>query len=762
MQSKTIKFSATVKLEQATAEKMPKVTLFAFDSKGRLLASAPVDKEAAALTLPASVSGQTIRLLLSPTEKIEPKTARLADLSRSGAYEKRLRVDPRNPKITMKILESIWKPWILCRCTVRGRVVRKIGFPDGTVKDLPLCNARVVIAEVDRLPKIILRLPDHLILKLRDDLVAVMQRPPFPPEPPETPGPRVTLPPQIFAAPNNVEFQSSTSAMNVMSAASELSMQTVNVNLQQLSIQMTDLEVQSRLKAIAGSSSPADIRNQLVNLTDVVLLFICNWPWFDWFFWYRAFYYPRVETNENGEFETTIWYPCFGDKPDLYFAVQQLQSGVWKYVYKPPIRCNTYWNYACGTEVTIVVADPSAVACVPDDPVNPPAGVGTWVMPFAVGGTTIWGSPPPILRPFPLPPLIPEAPLGWVKQSGKTDYAGYTDAPFGGYLGLRHGYSNDIPNSKIMYYRWSIQKVGDPDGTWTQLNTPVYRTYVKQKPGQLPTFPAKQLGPKTVGDNANLFEFKSAIPPEPDEGDPAATTTSWPLDDFVGDIYSGFWNTNALSPDVAGAAGQYRVKLEVFDSAGNPTTPGAGTFNFIAPTGKEADGVTFNARNITLVELDGSGFIFNLWIDNNPTNAIIDAPKIGATSVADKCGFLRYNPADPTPVSIAFHALHPNNFAVFSFTIIRGAINLTNANTGTERVDASPAGPYSGDGAGNFSHDFIRSQLMCGPAEPGDCCVNAAFAESLHVYGTATTGWGSKIGYDAFASRGFALAPQPP
>src|SRR5262249_44259895 len=151
---------------------------------------------------------------------------------------------------------------------------------------------------------------------------------------------------------------------------------------------------------------------------------------------------------------------------------------------------------------------------------------------------------------------------------------------------------------------------------------------------------------------------------------------------------------------IAAAAGQYQIKLEVFNSAGVQVMPGA-AFSFIVPNGVAADGVTVTARNADPGELDAGGFVFNLHIDNNHCTASIDAPSIGMVATADVCGFLRYDPATSTPVTIGFHAQHPNNFATFNFTMVRGATYLAAASASSAEVAALTAGAYTGDGAGN-------------------------------------------------------------
>ena len=126
-------------------------------------------------------------------------------------------------------------------------------------------------------------------------------------------------------------------------------------------------------------------------------------------------------------------------------------------------------------------------------------------------------------------------------------------------------------------------------------------------------------------------------------------------------------------------------------------------FSFIVPSTIDPDG-TIHARNAEPGELDAGGFVFNLHIDNNECTGSIDAPHIGMVATADACGFLRYEPTDAMPVTIAFHAQHPNNFATFSFTMVRGAVGVPAATTSGE-VAALISGSYAGDGVGNFSHD---------------------------------------------------------
>ena len=109
-------------------------------------------------------------------------------------------------------------------------------------------------------------------------------------------------------------------------------------------------------------------------------------------------------------------------------------------------------------------------------------------------------------------------------------------------------------------------------------------------------------------------------------------------------------------------------------------------------------------------EIVDDGATFWLHIDNQVCTAVINPPAIGAVAVADDCGFLRY-PAGTDPlVTVAYHAQHPLGRATFGFSVYRGAHHLPTASASGE-VTAATAGPYTGDGSGNFSHPFARTQL---------------------------------------------------
>jgi hypothetical protein len=132
------------------------------------------------------------------------------------------------------------------------------------------------------------------------------------------------------------------------------------------------------------------------------------------------------------------------------------------------------------------------------------------------------------------------------------------------------------------------------------------------------------------------------------------------------------------------------------------------------------------------------------WIrvDNNPCVGVLAAPSIGAT-MADACGILRYT-STAQVVSMGLTASHPNNFATFSFSLIRGHNN-------------PPAPVISGPTSGPVS---IAPAAITGTVAGllGTCSGMAAFAEWLYVAATANNGWSRQSQYDASDEEAFTLA----
>lgn len=648
--------------------------------------------------------------------------------------EKRIRVseDARLHEFTLH--PSDWVQFLTCQCEVKGRLVRRVPLPDGTSKEVGICHACILIYEVDSVPYIIARLPEYELIRLRDDLLRLkdvfelppahlpdLVKPPFPPEPPDP----------LAAMGHGIIAEAAPSA-----AFKALGPQPEPPDSPAAaSLGLIATETDATLDTVFKAGSSVALRNALLAAADHLQVYFCHMPWLA--SWYRKDLIRCVCTDEDGRFNTTIEYSCAGDKPDLYFKALQCIGGNLHVLYDPGVACHTHWNYTCGSEVVLETTDPAAMVCAPADPVTPPPGTASWIMPFGIGGIRL--------------DRIDDATglVDYVHPTSPSTTITISGAPFGATLGFRHGHSSNFPAPGMTHYRWLYKKEGSTD--WYEFSepvaAPVVRHYVDEDesdPFAPPTFPAYTLGPKAIG-GKHLYEFRPEKPPQV-----PGHNCYWPTDNWFGDIYSGILRSANL-PD-----GKYKMKLEIFSDSGTRIAPGAGTFRFIVPTGLASDGVTIEARHAYAGEIEDDGFVFFVHIDNSSCGAGIDGPEAGGAAADDVCGFLRYAATDE--ISIAYQATHPANFAYFNFWIRRGTqtVSRVAGDVGAASVTSSagPAHSYAGDGSGSFAKtDFTPAQLL-------NTCPEAAFAEILRTHAKATNGWGRLHIYDAGFDRAFALAPK--
>ncbi len=108
-------------------------------------------------------------------------------------------------------------------------------------------------------------------------------------------------------------------------------------------------------------------------------------------------------------------------------------------------------------------------------------------------------------------------------------------------------------------------------------------------------------------------------------------------------------------------------------------------------------------------------------------------------------------PGDSDFVHVEFTATHPNNHAVFDFTIKRGsnALSTTSIVGIYTETAAVLAPPYSAAG-GVYQHDFTAGARV-------GRCINAAFAANLDIWGKATDGR-YRLGIHTRRLIAFALA----
>jgi len=768
------------------------VVVYVFDREGNQVAAQPVRNGVASLPLaePALRHG---RVIIGPAVKDPAHTAE--SLERLGGYQALMSAGIGGPLVSSIEVPGIFVDrWLWCSCLVRGQVVRPVGT-GGATEDLPVCGARVHICEVDHWPLIIAKLPDPDVLRLRDDLIAVLRRPPLPrprrippfprppgpgPDPapelvraalrfedpaslvgfnpqPEPPGDPFTaaasraalnpqpLPPRALADPGTIAgINPQPEPPSQLARAGGLEQVGFNpqpeppVPLQASSVQLSGLY----------AASTNQVRNALVANVDLLRYYICYWPW--WWQRFRCDEVAVVDTDSFGRFETTISYPCNGDHPDLYFWVEYPIGGSWQTVWKPPVPCWTYWNYPCGTEVTIRVTDPRVPACG-DNPVLP----GLVVAVMSVGRTV----------------SIQE-----IQGAGAGASEGLTTggAPLGGKLEPRVWFSRaNLIAAGITHYRWSYRRLTDPDGVtanvgpWTILTRTVGRHYAVLGPGPSLAFPFEVLGP----DGSNKFRIQPVDPT-----DPAAI--DWHQLDEREDLATAHFQTTLLPHGLTGTptecqkaaqtAGKYELKLELLrsdDSIVDWTAAGV-TLKIADDPAPFGTGIvnTIDAPAYYRI-LDGAGHLVGfrmvLRVDNNCCRADIQAVTGVGLSVDAACGFIEYAPGASAVIS--FEAEHPWGFATFSFGTTRGLatpVPQASASGVSGAATAASAGGVFAEGpAFHYAKSVAVNTLLTVNTPPGGTpCENAAFAEVLHVWAMATDGYNRLSGLDRGDAAAFALA----
>lgn len=717
------------------------VAAFLFDKAGNLLEQVPVKAGKAVFSSPALVVTSN-RLFIGPApekaEDVEKPSLRM--MARLNAFET---IQKRQGKIVESTVISgnIMKHWSSCGpCWIRGRVLKDDN-------GLPVCNARVHICEVDKFLRAIIELPDHVIIRLRDELIKIIQNPigPWPPIPDPGPGPD-----PFEAMKGGLIRLKSLASQPVPLKKSGLSITKISNTVTALNTKLTSVEnpvPMQLVQKLRASLSVNALRDIMAANAIHIYPYLCYITSPAWKFRYDEI--MVLNTDSLGRFSGQYYYSN-GDNPDLYFWVEYQIGGVMEPVYKPPVACSTYWNYSCGKEVIIRIKNERVPSCNsgPDLP-------GSVVQILSIGN---------------------EVSMSEITPDGLT-----TDGrPFGGKLEPRVWFSrSNLRNVKhIHYYRWSFRRLTQGDGTslpvlpeWTHMNRDVVRHYAAVVPGApghpdtLVHLPVK-MGPETVGGQANLFKIR---PMEVPTGG-----IEWSVVDEHEDLASAHFETDKLGNGDSfcsrafDAAGQYEIKLELFKSTGELvdwTAEGIDLqiTNVAAPFGSNAV-TAVSAPDLYRIKNSSNktvAFRLVLRVDNNCCQATIDSVT-GTGLHATPCGFIEYDAG--ATVTPGFRAYHPNGFATFNFDVVRGvgtslpvASTQQNGATGSLSVNtADNSHTYAKLSlTESYRATFSVSDLL------GDCW-RAAFSESLSVHTLATNGYGTLEYLDAYAHDSFALTPTAP
>ncbi|MFD1162178.1 hypothetical protein [Hwangdonia seohaensis] len=769
--NQNLKFKIQVSYEQEPKEKIDLIG-FLFNCKGRLLQKQPVRNNELQFSLkdmrkPRAFRNTTkiddLRLFIAPAaDKRALKITTLKELEVYKAYEP-IMVTSNEGGVSIKPIPDVFSEyWLYCKCRVTGKISK--WFNGGNVwEDKPVCRARVHICEIDNIFYWINKVPDYIITKIPDAILKPerVKKIPIPiPDPP---------PFQFRTTPDLPQPQPQ--LFNLFDTTSvEMKRQQITANLPNL-----DDAIVQKLKT--GNANI--IREAIVKNYALFHPWFCLWPWW-WRYFYRCKELAVVKTNAHGRFDASITYNCFGDKPDIYIWVEYFINGEWTTVYRPPIPCHTHWNYICGTDIIIHITDPRVpVDCCCDCPIG---GELVFVRTISKSTSVSHINQNSYLQ---APPgqTVPYDRIGLTDASANGDVSPITTAvgdykrPFGGNPSFYMGFGSDLPNSGIYYYRWSYRQktfadlvaAGNEDDDFIPL-IPLggevrkgydYEYLDSNNDTQIGTN-SVNLGPKIVGGNDNLY----IIPPQQPDEAPFNVPESNPL--WHEQTYNmrtmQFDSTTLLGPDKStlGGDGLYEFKLELFDQSGNLLS-NISRSTFKVPQYGNAS-FSENAPNPLLEDPTGTAesggtadaFKILMRFDNESCDADIFTINVnGAPASLDCCGFVNYKPGGvEADLEITFEATHPNNFAVFSFGVVKGTCGgVPEANAHGMVIDSASGYTLS---SGIYSKHFTPAELL------GECYDNgegkAAFGQNLRVLTMATDGY-SRVKRDAGKSAAFALEP---
>jgi hypothetical protein len=733
-------------------EEAPKLYAYAFSQSGRLLGRSELKEGRAELPAPATKEPEALRVVVGPQLESKDEGEVLSALMRLRAPERLVRPDRFDEVLQFPIDRGLWHCW-LRRCVVRGVLLKQVST-GGLHVHLPVCGAEVEIFEVDPVPVVLPRIPDLVLERIRE---LIRRPPPPPPEwppggipfPPVPPGPgpdplpflgglvrragrgigRVARAPAGIAAvrdevltalsevrgsgeraqagARDTKQESGETQEHVFNFASgeadEASVEEALASVQALS---ASVEVSS-----AARTSLAAFKTALLAKPELVRPLLCwIWP-----LAVNMQLVAKATTDDCGRFRAVFFRGCSSDTPDLYFRAYRRIGFIRIQIYGPlPIACHTYWNYACGSEVTLVTTSPFAQTCPPCLPVIAPAH---WVLAMAVGNTSL---------------AAVRGTSQALQPTTNASNIGLTSggAPFGGHIRLRFEFDNTLRTDlNVRYYRVRWRRIGSGN-PFVDLTDAVWRHYAHMVGSTLMIEPYK-LGPQPVGGTPNLYEIPPALPP----------AGQWSIPDAVVDTTSAAFPA-ALAP-ANGGEGDYQFELTLFDAAGAALNANALGIHYVVPTTLDLTSTIPTADAGTLGLVTGAGrLVFQLHVDNNRCEAALLPPQVAGSASADPCGLLRYEPGDS--VTLQWTAMHPNGFATFKHALVKGVTELP--------APITTAG-FVGPAPGTHTESHGVASLL------GDCTI-AGFAETVSVWATATDGWSRQSQYDDHAIQAFALAPE--
>jgi len=720
----------TVRLLQDPG-KEANLNAFVVDTYGKIIEAVPFKgKEATLKSTQDALSGDSKVYIAQAIPKEIADKANERMLLKAGAYEA-VRNFAGNFIDVYKIPTGILtRPWFWNNCLITGHL-NKDFIIDGQVRNQPVCNARVHICEVETeliwpyIPIYKRRIPDWVINEIGEKFKHIHEIIVIPPIP-DPIGP-------VSHMKRNVALSSLTNTSSLTNSSS-----TINNRLRE-SVKIQSLPpMQDQVLSAMTSGSIATIRRAMVNYHEILYPYFCLWPIY-WPYIYTCDEETIVYTDCNGHFE--MWENTLTeDGPlNIYIWVEVWINGHWVTVYRPPIPCYTWWNYACGTDINIRLTDSRVNPC--DCSIDGGPADAVWFRSIGQSASALH------IEQNKFSTIILQG--ATLKNGGCTDLIeGQKISPFGSGLALKIFCGANIFNAGVTHYRWKTTMLTDANqGSVSRspafITGNVSRPYlVKMSTTHYETHVC------SLGNEGSNIDPAYRIPHHNVTAEPVGSLQD-PLDGGRQPEWTDIFFDSAYIDSHSLTDGVYQFELELLKKAGSSFV--------VVPVAKPTYQVSeFNsignnqdAPNDYLT-INGAGkaisYKMNVRIDNAAcVGDIHDAELVlvpGPNVFSGPCGFIHYTDT-AQDVKISFEASHPRNFARFVFGIVKGN-NTAPQPTGVNQsgyVLSSIVGGYSLSGV-VFSENFTVLFLLSG------CKGQAAFSENLHVLALATDGTHRLEGFD--------------
>jgi hypothetical protein len=426
------------------------------------------------------------------------------------------------------------------------------------------------------------------------------------------------------------------------------------------------------------AATPDTIQQVVFNHATLLYPYFCLWPWF-WPWFYRVVEQEVVYTDCNGHFDGWLIGVGAPVNQNVYVWVEASIGGQWVSVYHPPFPCHTYWNYACGTEINISLANAAIAPC------NCAGSVVDGTVWFtAIGSAGIASS-------IQQDVTSKYAPAGIYNVGCTNIFDSNQLCPFGSNLDL---YLATGPTLPATHYRWSWTYIQDSAGNSVtgaaanQINGTVQRYYLRPlangswEPGSVPLLDTDTNGAIAFSFPDYQATSEPGVPPN----------AEWVSFNFVSATLDSTKITNGyviqldlelLNRDKNGVFQPLPVPVKTFQISvnGNAATGYGGSVPApFTASGSGNNYLTLNSAG------DAVRFSLKVKVDNSAVTAQINPPALldsdgsaAKSGQAGTCGIIQFanQMTNPQSVQLGFVAAEPFNFATFNYAVSKGSSGST-------------------------------------------------------------------------------------